>query len=185
MSINLNDIINYGSATFKVVKFLTSQDAVHIQNNINNIVPIGMILPYSANTINPPETFLFCDGSAISRTTYNDLFSLIGTTYGEGDSSTTFNIPNITNKFIEGSTTSGTNIEAGLPNITGWFDGWLAVLYSSGVFTLSGYNTGGYSGTNGYHNVSFNASLSNSIYGNSTTVQPPAITMKYVIKAYE
>lgn len=39
--------------------------------------------------------FLLCDGSAVSRTTYADLFAVIGTTYGAGDGSTTFNVPNL------------------------------------------------------------------------------------------
>ena len=62
-------------------------------------IPLGTILPYSANTQNPPEGFLFCDGSAISRAMYPDLFSLIGTLYGSGDGSTTFNLPDYS--FVE------------------------------------------------------------------------------------
>ena len=53
------------------------------------------------NTI---EGFLICDGSAYSRTTYASLFSAIGTNYGAGDGSTTFNVPNLQNFFILGST---------------------------------------------------------------------------------
>ena len=55
-------------------------------------LPIGSMLPYG--NVNPPANWLVCDGSAVSRTTYADLFSIIGTTYGEGDGSTTFNLPN-------------------------------------------------------------------------------------------
>lgn len=43
----------------------------------------------------PPDHSLACDGSAVSRTTYNHLFEVIGTTFGPGDGSTTFDIPNI------------------------------------------------------------------------------------------
>jgi microcystin-dependent protein len=43
----------------------------------------------------PPNGLLLCDGSAISRTTYSDLFALIGVTYGSGDGTTTFNLPDI------------------------------------------------------------------------------------------
>lgn len=56
-------------------------------------LPIGIILPFSDDTI--PEGYMICDGSAISRTTYSTLFSVIGTTYGVGDGSTTFNLPNL------------------------------------------------------------------------------------------
>ena len=55
--------------------------------------PIGTILPYSKSTA--PTGYMICDGSAISRTTYAELFSIIGTTFGSGDGSTTFNIPNL------------------------------------------------------------------------------------------
>ena len=56
-------------------------------------LPIGIILPFSDDNI--PEGYMLCDGSPISRTTYATLFSVIGTTYGVGDGSTTFNIPNL------------------------------------------------------------------------------------------
>ena len=58
-------------------------------------VPLGTVLPYSANSQYPPEGFLWCDGSAVSRTAYPDLFALIGITYGSGDGSTTFNLPDL------------------------------------------------------------------------------------------
>jgi microcystin-dependent protein len=45
-----------------------------------------------------PATWLFCNGSAVSRTTYSRLFAVVGTTYGSGDGSTTFNLPNMANR---------------------------------------------------------------------------------------
>ena len=53
--------------------------------------PTGMITPFGGSTA--PEGWLVCDGSAISRTDYADLFAVIGTTYGDGDGSSTFNLP--------------------------------------------------------------------------------------------
>jgi len=61
--------------------------------DVNALVPPGVILPYGAATA--PSGYLLCDGSAVSRTTYADLFSVIGTTYGAGDGSTTFNLPHL------------------------------------------------------------------------------------------
>src|SRR5574344_1256757 len=78
---------------------------------------IGTIFAFAGNDI--PKGYLPCNGSAISRETYADLFEVIGTTYGAGDGSTTFNLPNLTDKFIQGSDTAGTVKSAGLPNITG------------------------------------------------------------------
>ena len=59
-------------------------------------LPIGSIVPYSGSTA--PTNYLMADGSAVSRTTYSELFALIGTTYGSGDGSTTFNLPNLKGK---------------------------------------------------------------------------------------
>jgi len=67
-------------------------------------VSIGTIIPFGGTAA--PSGFLACDGSAISRTTYADLFSAISTTWGTGDGSTTFNIPDLRDRFIRGSGTS-------------------------------------------------------------------------------
>lgn len=56
-------------------------------------VPLGTIIPFSSSS-NIPEGYLKCNGAAVSRAMYPDLFDLIGTTYGSGDGSTTFNLPN-------------------------------------------------------------------------------------------
>ena len=64
---------------------------------VGSDIATGMIVPYGSNTA--PAGFLGCDGSAVSRTTYDDLFDVIGTTYGAGDGSTTFNLPDLVGKF--------------------------------------------------------------------------------------
>lgn len=61
------------------------------------------------NYNNLPEGLLLCDGSAISRTTYAKLFAVIGTKFGVGDGSTTFNVPNLIQRFIQGIDTAITN----------------------------------------------------------------------------
>jgi microcystin-dependent protein len=72
-------------------------------------IPIGALLPY-AGTAAPPR-FLLCNGAAVSRTTYAALFAVIGTTYGAGDGSTTFNLPD-----LQGRTPVGAGPGAGLTN---------------------------------------------------------------------
>jgi microcystin-dependent protein len=59
-----------------------------------------------------PEGYLMCDGSAISRTTYSALFAVIGTTYGAGDGSTTFNLPGSKGKVPVGYNSSETEFNA-------------------------------------------------------------------------
>lgn len=56
-------------------------------------VPIGTIIDYGSTTV--PAGYLACDGSAVSRTTYSALYAIIGTTFGSGDGSTTFNLPDL------------------------------------------------------------------------------------------
>lgn len=53
--------------------------------------PVGSVIEYAGTSA--PAMWLFCDGSAVSRTTYASLFAVISTTYGAGDGSTTFNVP--------------------------------------------------------------------------------------------
>jgi microcystin-dependent protein len=56
-------------------------------------IPTATIVPWSDSSV--PSGFLECDGAAVSRTTYADLFAIVGTTYGAGDGSSTFNVPDL------------------------------------------------------------------------------------------
>lgn len=62
--------------------------------------PVGNIIDHPVDT--PPPGYLLCDGRAISRTQYAALYATIGTTYGSGDGSTTFNIPDRRGYFVRG-----------------------------------------------------------------------------------
>ena len=55
-------------------------------------LPVGAVVPFVGTSM--PSNMLLCDGSAVSRSTYSSLFTIIGTTFGAGDGSTTFNLPN-------------------------------------------------------------------------------------------
>ena len=68
---------------------------------------VGMIQPFGMAS--PPAGWLLCDGSAILRSTYVVLFGVIGTTWGAGDSSTTFNVPRLQGAFLRGAGTHGTS----------------------------------------------------------------------------
>ena len=161
-------------------------------------IPCGSYIQHAGD--NAPSGFLVCNGSAISRTTYAKLFSVIGTKYGDGDGSTTFNLPNLIGRFLEGGIASGTVFEAGLPNITGSLagvEGSPGKAYDWGfrpntssdnainvIQNMSLYNTygaGGYNVLSG-REAGFNASRSSPIYGKSSTVQPNAVTCLICIK---
>lgn len=144
--------------------------------------PVGTIIAVAYTGV--PEGYMHCNGAAVNRTTYVNLFNKIGTTYGAGDGSTTFNLPNTVARFLEGGIGAGTYYEAGLPNITGNISAFKSSI--SGAFVGSN-NTNRYDGWNDNEDeyavsTSFDASRSNSIYGASTTVQPPAMTVIYCIK---
>ena len=64
-------------------------------------IPIGSIIAYGDFVV--PETYLLCNGQAVSRTDYPELFAIIGTRFGFGDGSTTFNVPDYRDKFILGA----------------------------------------------------------------------------------
>ena len=165
-------------------------------NNIaNTYLPavVGAVVAFAGSTT--PDGWLLCDGSAVSRTTYAALYAVIGTTYGSGDGSTTFNLPNLTDKFIQGNATSGTVKSAGLPDIKGTliaratsYNGSNVISGATGAFAVGGKDSSSqdsveqHSGQVERNITDFAASRYNSIYGNSTTVQPPALTMRYIIK---
>ncbi len=150
-------------------------------------VPVGCVLYFAAST--PPAGFLKADGSEVGRESYPDLFRTTGTIFGEGDSLTTFNLPDLINRFPQGGTMPGQKIGAGLPNIEGYYPN-NAMLggAGTGVFTGSGSPATGQFGKDGggrFSPLIFNAANSNPIYGSSDTVQPPALTLLPCIKAFD
>ena len=75
----------------------------HMVSSITSVVDtaIGMVAPFAMDSV--PKGWLHCDGSAVSRDTYSLLYSKVGDTYGAGDGSTTFNLPDLQDEFIRGS----------------------------------------------------------------------------------
>lgn len=96
-----NDIPTKTSDLTNDSNFVADANYVHTDNNYTasekaklsslSNVPTGVISDFGGFVA--PTGYLLCDGSAVSRTTYNDLFNVIGTYYGDGDGSTTFNVP--------------------------------------------------------------------------------------------
>jgi microcystin-dependent protein len=76
----------------------------------NNIIPAGAIIPTAATTL-PSGGWLLCDGSAVVRASFPALFEAIGTTYGSGNGSTTFNIPNLKGRIPLGQDTTQTEFD--------------------------------------------------------------------------
>tara|TARA_B100001939_G_scaffold85116_1_gene72729 strand:- start:1269 stop:2285 length:1017 start_codon:yes stop_codon:yes gene_type:complete len=113
-------------------------------------IPAGMILPFGNTTA--PTGFLKCEGQAVSRTTYSDLFSAIGTTWGSGDGSSTFNVPDLQGAVLKGTGTAGVSSDYVGPNVGAYQDDQNAshshnASSSSSGSTGSGGNHRHYDGT--------------------------------------
>lgn len=157
-----------------------------------NLLPVGMILAWPGTKA--PSGWLNCDGSVVSRTTYADLFSVIGTTFGAGDGSTTFKLPDYRGDFLRGylsgtSSAIGTRQAEGLPNISGRLDFGKqvgGVSSSSGAFSHKNISqdwAGTSTGTaNVIEYVNFDASRSNGLYGDSSHVTPRNNAVSWCIK---
>lgn len=128
------------------------------------------------------EHLLLCDGSSFDTTKY----VLLAELFPNGK------LPDLNGRFLQGSTTAGQMIEAGLPNIVGQFVGaaWYGVWGTQrGPFYQRNENPQsvdlqwGTTIDNGIHSTrtSFDASKANAVYGKSNTVQPPSYTVKYYI----
>ncbi len=77
------------------------------------IVPLGGCIPYTLPAAAVPRGWLLADGTAVSRITYKTYFDAVGTTYGAGDGSLTFNVPDLRQKFPLGKAASGTGATLG------------------------------------------------------------------------
>ena len=120
------------------------QDPANLAAIKSLLLPSGMIAPFAGSSV--PTDWLACDGSAVSRTTYAALFTAISTTWGSGDGSTTFNVPNLAGRVPVGSGT-GTTTEAVTAssgngftvtsNSTKWVTGMSVVLSNLSGFTTS------------------------------------------------
>lgn len=156
----------------------------NIKNNVSTNTLVGEIkwLAFSDSV----SGWLLCDGRAVSRTDYSALFAAIGTTWGEGDGSTTFNLPNLIDKTVWGGSTVGAYKDAGLPNIEGELSNFVGTTSPtvSGALSIAGTGTTRFtqeaSGDYATHRLRLDAS--SDIYGKSTTVQPPAAVLRPIIK---
>ena len=160
-----------------------------VRDLLLSAVPTGTILPFAGKTV--PSGFLSCNKANVSRTTYAKLFSVIGTTYGSGDGSTTFTLPDYRNRFVMGANTAsevGTYLESGAPNITGWHGGHAYKTNdhneTGGAFYGMDEKHGGAGATTNCDvwKMGFDASLSNPIYGAADVIQPPSGKALWIIK---
>lgn len=169
-----------------------------VKNYVDSqMIAPGFIMPYASNGA-IPKGWLLCNGADVSRVTFAELFKVLGTIYGIGNGTTTFNLPNLVGRFLEGTAGSVGFVAAGLPNITGHFLGDNTQIGTSHENKVGGYlppsgaffmeqNLGRYDmhsdGDNaGGGLLGFNAARSSAVYGRSTTVQPASLRIRFLIK---
>lgn len=173
-------------------------------------VNTGIIVPWSNASV--PSGFLECNGAAVSRTTYSALFAVVSTTYGAGDGSTTFNVPDLTDRVAIGksptyalASTGGANAVAAAGNIAGSVD---ATALTAPVLAAHSHPSGSVPNSGGSMNtsnpeqstvgsadamgsVSLNTAggdgththpLAANFVGGSDSVLQPYLTVMYIIK---
>ena len=156
-------------------------------------VLIGEVKQYFGATV--PDKYLLCNGQEIAQADYPELYNVIGALECcQSENEGMFKLPDLTDRVLQGANGNlGTAKEAGLPNIVGDFEAQSVSNKSVGdnsssspLFKVARVGTidSGTSQVNNYQNaVTFDASQINSIYGKSDTVQPPAISVNYIIRA--
>lgn len=162
---------------------------------INKLWKIGDI-KQSVKDANHDNWFL-CNGQAINRVTYSELFAIIGTKFGAGDGTTTFNLPDYRGKFLRGlggdsASDIYTTQAEGLPNITGTIVGGRANTPSvTGAFANDGMDTnasrfdGGADQDTYFGKSTFDASRSSELFGKSEHVTPINQAVNFFIKVKE
>lgn len=90
-----------------------------LTSSLSAAIPSATILTYAGNFNTLPVGFLMCTGAAISRTTYATLFSLIGTRYGVGNGTTTFNLPDLRDKIAYGANAGNLDGSTNIPPLVG------------------------------------------------------------------
>lgn len=144
--------------------------------------PIGSIIPYGGATA--PSGWLLCQGQAVSRTTYAELFAIIGTNFGEGDGSTTFNVPD-----LRESTTKGVGLSGNSENHYSENGVTLGEFIEDRIQSHTHGVQNGYDGSNegsaergdARHGYSIRTNNATGRTGNTTEVK--AVGVNYIIKA--
>lgn len=174
-------------------------DGYHVDGIVAASVPPGTLASFAGRSV--PSGWLLCNGAVVSRTTYANLFKAIGVTYGTGNGSTTFGLPNYDGRVIQGTTDTnkvGVKLEAGLPDIGNHYHGWgYNNSNNGGNFVATAddagfpwYGATGYRGWNGSgHGGGFNGSgrigvnmVTMGALAGAQRVQAPAIQALVIIK---
>ena len=189
----------------RTITFPNSSGTVALTSDVSASLPSGTIVPYAGSSA--PSGYLLAYGQAVSRSTYSDLFSAIGTTYGVGDGSSTFNLPDLRGRTIAGQDDMGGSSADRLTNQTGGVNGdtlggtggsethtlttaqLAAHTHGAGSYTAalpaSGSGTGGANmnqGTTSQVNLTVSGTSGSAGSGSAHNNVQPTIILNYIIK---
>lgn len=168
----------------------------NLQNNVANkdlsnitqsaaqrLIPVGALIPGPVTEL---DGFLLCNGQTVSRTEYAALYAKIGTSFGSGDGSTTFNVPDYRGCFLRGfggdsAADMYTKQPMAAPNITGTV-GRTFASSNSGAFYDAELSPTAQGGSGGGMLHGFDASRSNSAYGAANEIRPVNFAVNFFIK---
>ena len=139
------------------------------------LTPVGSIIAYGSTTV--PTGWLACDDSAVSRTTFSVLFAVLGTSYGAGNGSTTFNVPDLRDRMVMGKGTNNSTMGASSTGASGSF----VVATASGSASLT--KTTGTFATSAKDSSQASALTNVTAGGHTHNVTMPAQVCMYIIKA--
>ncbi|MCK2166418.1 tail fiber protein [Thalassospira xiamenensis] len=140
---------------------------------------IGSVTAFAMPT--PPEGWLVCDGSAVSRTDYADLYAAIGTVWGHGDQIATFNLPDLRGEFVRGFD-AGRGVDDGRVFGSGQMDALQNHTHGNSDAGVSG--DGGNYGVFAGAGTIAGQGFVNSNYNSAAETRPRNIAMTYAIKAF-
>jgi microcystin-dependent protein len=163
---------------------------------LSNANPTGGLIMWGTGTA--PTGWLLCAGAAVSRSTYSALFAVIGTTFGVGDGSTTFNLPNYTNRMPYGTTLASTGGSADAivvshthtATTTATDSGHTHLSNANGAYNGAGAgaamgttgNSPGYATATGNANITATTTVASAGVSGTNANLPPYLGINFIIK---
>lgn len=148
----------------KLSELSTELQDTYSNLSLDDAIPTGAIFPFTSSTV--PLGWLLCDGSAVLRSLYYQLFAVIGTTYGAGNGTTTFNLPDLRGRVIAGRDNMG---------------GTAANRLSETFFGVSPNTLGNSGGTENLFTDTFGTAGQDEVVVDTVNIQPTMV-LNYIIK---
>ena len=173
-----------GSVNNKLMTPIRVKEAIDSQ--VPTALHTGSFIFYGG--IDVPEGVLLCNGANVSRTTYANLFAKIGTKYGEGDGVSTFTLPNLDGRVLQGTNDTeqvGIYLEPRLPNMDGQLRMYPGTIYqNTGVFLGSKLVNNMCALSNGSNHgqidILFNANNGNALYSDDTIQVSALLVLPFI-----